>query len=294
MEYHIIKAKGHPGGVKINLEENVFTFFDYGGPGNRNPSTIKLIIDGLKSNEEVFYNKNLGMVINTSDHIIENIIGYAHSTDKYKTIPCFTFDGWRQIGIESFENTVNEIKIQANNTPTINKLFWSGAVHPRLLPRILYQAIAINYPNLVVCNRILYIHKNTQKKIKINNFVPLAEHCNYKYLIDIEGIGWSARLKFLCFTKRVLFINERPYQEFWMDGLVDGENCIMVKRDLSNLIEKLEYVESNPELYNKLSNNLYEFAEKTFTKENINNHIVEVFKKNIFYSNSQSEIKSLI
>jgi hypothetical protein len=147
---------------------------------------------------------------------------------------------------------------------------------------------------LVVCNRILYIHKNTQKKIKINNFVPLAEHCNYKYLIDIEGIGWSARLKFLCFTKRVLFINERPYQEFWMDGLVDGENCIMVKRDLSNLIEKLEYVESNPELYNKLSNNLYEFAEKTFTKENINNHIVEVFKKNIFYSNSQSEIKSLI
>jgi glycosyltransferase involved in cell wall biosynthesis len=68
----------------------------------------------------------------------------------------------------------------------------------------------------------------------------------------------------------------------------------MVKRDLSNLIEKLEYVESNPELYNKLSNNLYEFAEKTFTKENINNHIVEVFKKNIFYSNSQSEIKSLI
>jgi glycosyltransferase involved in cell wall biosynthesis len=64
-----------------------------------------------------------------------------------------------------------------------------------------------------------------------------------------------------------------------MDGLVDGENCIMVKRDLSNLIEKLEYVENNPELYDKLSNNLYEFAEKTFTKENINNHIVEVFKK---------------
>jgi glycosyltransferase involved in cell wall biosynthesis len=64
-----------------------------------------------------------------------------------------------------------------------------------------------------------------------------------------------------------------------MDGLVDGENCIIVKGDLSNLIEKLEYVENNPELYDKLSNNLYEFAEKTFTKENINNHIVEVFKK---------------
>jgi glycosyltransferase involved in cell wall biosynthesis len=64
-----------------------------------------------------------------------------------------------------------------------------------------------------------------------------------------------------------------------MDGLVDGENCIIVKGDLSNLIEKLEYVENNTELYDKLSNNLYEFAEKTFTKENINNHIVEVFKK---------------
>ena len=53
----------------------------------------------------------------------------------------------------------------------------------------------------------------------------------------------------------------------------------MVKRDLSDLIEKLGYIESDPELYYKLSTNLYEFAEKTFTKENINNHIVEVFKK---------------
>jgi len=284
MEYNIIKKRYREQeyvSIKIHLAENVFTFHDYNGFQNRNPSTINLIIDGLKSNESVFYNKKLEVVINTSDRTFENTLGYAHSTDKYKTIPCFTFDTWKEIGIESFENIVNEIKIQANNTPTINKLFWSGSAFALVLSRALYQLIAIKYPNLVVCNRISYIKGDTPKKIKINNFVTLPEHCKYKYLIDIEGIGWSARLKFLCFTKRVLFINERPYQEFWMDGLVDGENCIMVKRDLSNLIEKLEYVESNPELYNKLSNNLYEFAEKTFTKENINNHIVEVFKKNI-------------
>jgi glycosyltransferase involved in cell wall biosynthesis len=296
MEYNIIKAKGHPVGVKIHLADDVFTFFDYGGFPIRNPSTIKLIIDGLKSNEEFFYNKKLEILINASDRIINDIIGYAHPTDKYKTIPCFSFDGWNKIGIDGFENAINEIKIQANTTPTINKLFWSGTIFDGVLPRILYRAIATKYPNLVICNSIKFLKSIDSYGFitAANNFVTLPEHCKYKYLIDIEGIGWSARLKFLCFTKRVLFINERPYQEFWMDGLVDGENCIMVKRDLSNLIEKLEYVESNPELYNKLSNNLYEFAEKTFTKENINNHIVEVFKKNIFYSNSQSEIKSLI
>jgi hypothetical protein len=282
MEYNILKRRYREeeyGNIKIHLAENVFTFYDYGGLQNRNPSTINLIIDGLKSNEAVFYNKKLEVVINTNDRTIENTLGYSHPTDKYKTIPCFTFDSYREIGIKSFENTINEIKIQATNSPTINKLFWAGSHITRVLSRALYQLIAIKYPNLVVFNLVSYIKGDTQKKRKINNFVTLPEHCKYKYLIDIEGIGWSARLKFLCFTKRVLFINERPYQEFWMDGLVDGENCIMVKRDLSNLIEKLEYVENNPELYDKLSNNLYEFAEKTFTKENINNHIIEVFKK---------------
>jgi hypothetical protein len=279
MEYNIIKKKQVRQSFKIHLAENVFTFFDYGGFQDRNLSTIKLIIDGLKSNEEIFHNKKLETVINTSDQIVEKSIGYAHPTDKYKTIPCFTFDGWKKIGIESFETTINEIKIQAKNIPTINKLFWSGSLDERVLSRMLYQLIAIKYPNLVLCNSIGYIKGDNPEKLIAYHFVPLAEHCNYKYLIDIEGVGWSARLKFLCFTKRVLFINERPYQEFWMDGLIDGENCIIVNRDLSNLIEKVEYLESNPELYNKLSNNLYEFAEKTFTKENINNHIVEVFKK---------------
>ena len=278
MEYNIIKAKGHPVGVKIHLADDVFTFFDYGGFPIRNPSTIKLIIDGLKSNEEFFYNKKLEILINASDRIINDIIGYAHPTDKYKTIPCFSFDGWNKIGIDGFENAINEIKIQAKNIPTINKLFWSGSIGPHIPSRMRYNQLAIQYPNLLLCNSIEFIRDNPEK-LTANNFVSLAEHCKYKYLIDIEGVGWSGRLKFLCCTKRVLFINDRPYQEFWMDGLIDGENCIIVKRDLSNLIEKLEYVESNPELYDKLSNNLYEFAEKTFTKENINNHIIEVFKK---------------
>jgi hypothetical protein len=278
MEYNIINQSGPRYSFEIRLVENVFTFYDYGGYEDRNPSTIKLIIDGLKSNEEVFHNKKLQILINTSDQLDNDRFSYAHPTDKYKTIPCFTFDGWRQIGIESFENTVNEIKIQAKNIPTINKLFWSGSIGSHIPTRMKYNQLAIQYPNLLLCNAIDFIRDNPEK-LTANNFVSLAEHCKYKYLIDMEGVGWSGRLKFLCCTKRVLFINERPYQEFWMDGLVDGENCIIVKGDLSNLIEKLEYVENNPELYDKLSNNLYEFAEKTFTKENINNHIVEVFKK---------------
>ena len=278
MEYNIIKENGPRYSFRIYLAENVFTFFDYGGYEDRNPSTIKLIIDGLKSNEEIFHNKKLEIVINTSDQLDNDRFSYAHPSDKYKTIPCYTFDAWKQVGIESFETTINEIKIQAKNIPTINKLFWSGSIGPHIPVRMTYNQLAKQYPNLLLCNSIDFIRDNPEK-LTANNFVSLAEHCNYKYLIDIEGVGWSGRLKFLCFTKRVLFINERPYQEFWMDGLVDGENCIIVKRDLSNLIEKIEYLESNPELYHKLSNNLYEFAEKTFTKENINNHIVEVFKK---------------
>ena len=278
MEYNIINAGGAYQTFLVQLKNNVFNFMDYGGYEDRNESTIKLIIDGLKSNEELFHNKELEILINTSDQMHENSFSYAHPTNKYKTIPCFNFDGWRQVGINGFENTVNQIKIEANKIPKSNKVFWSGSIGPHIPPRMVYKRIADQYPNLLSCNSIDFIRDNPEK-LTAHNFLSLPEHCNYKYLIDLEGVGYSGRLKFLCFTKRVLFINDRPYKEFWMDGLKDGENCIIVKRDLSNLIEKVEYMESNPELYDVLSKNLYSFAEKTLTKENVNNHIVEVFRR---------------
>jgi hypothetical protein len=115
MKYNIVKTEGSYMHFRINLKENIFTFYDFGGYEDRNISTIKLIINALKKNEEIFLDKEIDCIVNTSDHPNDSCLSYAHPSDKYKTIPCFTFDSWTQIGIDSFENTVHDIKEKLTN-----------------------------------------------------------------------------------------------------------------------------------------------------------------------------------
>ena len=276
MEYNIVNGIGPNGYFRINLNSNIFTFYDFGGYEDRNSSTIKLIINALKENEEIFLNKEIDCIVNTTDHLNDSYLSYAHPSDKYKTIPCFTFDAWKQIGIDSFESMVYNIKEKANQPYIINGLFWGGSINPNIIPRCEYQKIANN--NQIICENVEFDRSNPQK-LTASNFTSLPDHAKYKYLIDLEGMGWSGRLKFLCFTKRVLFINKRPHMEWWMHDLKDFHNCIMVERNLEDLIEKFNYIENNPHLYNNIANNLYEFACDNLTINNVNSHIIKTFKK---------------
>lgn len=278
MIYNIVQERGNYQTFRITLKDNVFTFYDYGGYEDRNISTIKLIIDGLKTDEKLFIGKSFDIRVNTSDQMRDGMLGYSHETDIYKTIPCFTFDGWRQVGIDGFETTVELIKNESMYSPIDDKLFWAGSVSSRIQPRVIYEKLSKIHTDLMVCNSTNFDRSNPDK-LTASNFVSLPEHCKWKYLIDIEGVGWSGRLKFLCFTKRLLFINDRPYKEFWMNGLVDGENCIILKRDLSDLVDKLLLIKNDEMLYKTISNNLYKFAEKNLNIDSVNKHIIEVFKR---------------
>ena len=79
-------------------------------------------------------------------------------------------------------------------------------------------------------------------------FVSLAGHCRYRYLIDLEGAGYSGWLKLLLFAGRPLFIQTRWRREFFFDGLVPFKHYIPVKQDLSDLSSQIDLAEANPEL----------------------------------------------
>lgn len=280
MKFNIERVPGRYQRFELKLENDEFTFYDFGGYESRNESTIKLIIDAIKENESIFIGKKINITINTSDQTYDGCINFSHPSNKYLTIPDFTFDGWREIGIESFEDMVNMIKVESEKKYEINKVFWSGSVGSNIPVRMKYKNLSALYSDILICNEIDFIRDNPKKLIGIN-FTTLPEHCKYKYLLDLEGVGWSARLKFLCFTNRVLILNDRPYKEYWMDGLIDGENCIIVNRDLSNLVERITEIEKNPDMYKKLRDNLKDFAKKTLTLENAKMQIIDVLRMNI-------------
>jgi len=280
MKYNIHKTSGPPEKILIKLNDNILDFFDYGGCDDRNESIIKLIINAFKVNEVIFENASFNVIINTGDRPIRNEVGTCYIDDISNTIPCWSFDHWRVCGISSFTDTVLKIQSESIKKPIYDKVFWTGCINPHIRPRILYEQLSSSNSDLI-CNSVDKYIWQEDGTVTYKDFTALPDHCKYKYLIDIQGMGYSGRLKFLLFTRRVVFIVDRVYKEFWHDGLIDGENCIMIKNDLSNLQEKLNMVRNDNKLYEYISTNAYNFAINTFTEEIINKQITDVFKLKI-------------
>ena len=79
----------------------------------------------------------------------------------------------------------------------------------------------------------------------------------------------------------VVVLPKSKYYLWFTYLLKPFEHFVPVEEDLSDLIDKINYIEERPELYDTISNNLFEFAKKTLTIENVNKHIIDTLKMNI-------------
>ena len=92
--------------------------------------------------------------------------------------------------------------------------------------------------------------------------------------------GYSGRLKILFWLKRPIFIVKRPYLEYFFQYLQNGRNCIFIKEDLSDLIEKIQYLEKNPDIYIQITKETSEFANRYLTKDFALNYLKNIIQKN--------------
>ena len=88
----------------------------------------------------------------------------------------------------------------------------------------------------------------------------------YSILIDIEGNGYSGRLKHLLWSHRPLLIVDRPHKEYFFEFLKEWEHYIPVKRDLSDLIEKTKWCIDNYDKALQLAENAYQFSKLHLTR----------------------------
>ena len=90
--------------------------------------------------------------------------------------------------------------------------------------------------------------------------IPMTEQVKYKYLMDICGTGWTDRVKILLQLGRPLFLVDRPYKEWYFDKMQPMKHYVPVKADLSDLIEKIKYMEQNERVYNEIVQNTLSFS----------------------------------
>ena len=113
-------------------------------------------------------------------------------------------------------------------------------------------------------------------------FVSLPEHCRYKYLIDIQGAGYSGRAKILLFSGRPLFLVDRRWHEYFYKDIKPFVHYIPVQEDLSDLIEKLDLADHHQKEAFRIAEEAQNYAINNLTREKAVEYLANVL---VEYSN---------
>lgn len=105
-------------------------------------------------------------------------------------------------------------------------------------------------------------------RLNSNKYISTPELVKkYSILIDIEGNGYSGRVKHLLWSHRPLLLVDRPHKEFFFEFLKEWEHYIPVKRDLSDLIEKTKWCLENYDKALIIAENAFQFSKLYLTRD---------------------------
>jgi hypothetical protein len=176
-------------------------------------------------------------------------------------LPDFLFHRWPSVGMTDFYSTAEALSTLSLIPSEMNKVGWRGAAtHPS---RDILVALKGELFDFSIVQPADYpgVGKSSQ-------FMTLEESIRrWSWLIDVEGRGYSARVKLLLASGRPLILVDRPYVEWYMPEFVAGTHYLSVCRDLSDLSEKVEWLARNPTAAHVLGKNASDLSKRLFSKQ---------------------------
>lgn len=251
--------------IKTTKKTNSFAF-------ERTIGVQKMIYDAIEKFDLI---NNFEFKLNMGDSPRGNgCYSFSTKTDDFsKTFPDWNFFAWPTAGIKNFTKTIETFdKIPDAKT---SKIGWIGSLlNVNARKQFVHRYGDTNFSEAFVTPGCFNLNKR-----KPPRFMTYEEQIHrWKYLIDIRGIGYSGRTKFLFHSNRILFLVESPYKEFWYKGLVPWKHYIPVKSDYSDLKKNYDIVESDKKMQLDILSNQHKFAKANITYENCLYRIKEIIK----------------
>jgi hypothetical protein len=244
-------------------KDGLLNFYNIDGYETRNESTFKCIQEA----DKIYNWGDFEIQIHTGDGDESSKHEYCFSNYFFgKLVPDFNFDAWPQVGINDYTETTQEIKKAGSLPPKILKVGWIGNTNTNPMRKKLLKYGQSN-PQLF---DIIDMAWSSSSGIKLNatTFLSMPELVEkYAFLIDVEGYGYSGRLKHLLWSRRPLLLVDRPHKEYFFEFLKEWEHYIPVKRDLSDLLLKMKWLLQNQEKAQIIANNALEFSKIHLTRE---------------------------
>jgi hypothetical protein len=198
---------------------------------------------------------------------VRRCLSYASRNSKSSLlIPDFIFDRMTYAEVNDYTEFTERLSEEGHQEATSSRIGWAGNLFCHRHRLKLYE-LSKQHPEIL---RVTHYaeHEVPAKYDFENQFVsPFEVIKNNKYVIDIEGVGYSGRVKLLLHSNRPLFLQDRPLKEFYYQWLVPYEHYIPVKRDLSDLIQQYEWAEANSDQVAEIAANATRFAKQYLSKE---------------------------
>ncbi|MCF0232630.1 MAG: hypothetical protein HUJ63_10300, partial [Enterococcus sp.] len=184
----------------------------------------------------------------------------APNNPRITLIPDPMFNRWVEVGIFDHDTTCRKIEEKGANKPIYNKMLWIGNTITNPIRKKLVEEYGQNSNFEFIAMDWYNVKSN--KMGTPTKYISLEDHTKYKYLLDLPGRGWSARVKNLMFSQRPLFLVDREMYDYVYLKLKKYVHYIPVKADLSDLEAQYEWAESHPKEAENIAKNALSFAKK--------------------------------
>lgn len=115
-----------------------------------------------------------------------------------------------------------------------------------------------------------FFFKNEEEKYgPKEKHVSFFKFFDYKYQLNIDGTVAAYRLGYLLGGSGVVLKQESPYYEFFYHDLEPYVHYIPFKRDLSDLVEKIEWARSNDDKVQLISHNGRQYVQENLMPKDI-------------------------
>jgi len=184
---------------------------------------------------------------------------YSASTFKLKESRIYDFlsesvclENWRDI----FTGRVDELLCDENQAYTEAKIGAFGFLKGQTKPE------RLNFVDLASRHPTCFHYVETQKFSEQDSLeLTLIDYKKrFKYIIDLPGHTYSTKLYWMLFLKRPLFLVQPKLSFEWERKLIPWVHYIPVNDDLSNLMTRFEWAESNPKKVEEMRLCLFEWA----------------------------------
>ena len=247
----------------VAKQNGELVFHNLGGFELRNQSTMWCI---LQADQKYHFNDFKEIQIYTDDtESDENCYSYTKENSYTKLVPDFNFHAWQQVGIQNYDLFVQTIRRAGLNNPTVQKVGWIGNSDTNFRRKIMLD-IANEHPTLFEFFDMQWIQSN-DIQLQSTHYISTPDLVKqYAFLIDIEGKGYSGRLKHLLWSHRPLLLVDRPHKEYFFEYLKEWVHYIPVQRDLSDLVEKTKWCITHYDKALKIAENAYQFSKIHVTR----------------------------